>query len=223
MTFKEIQDRVMDRLNLSSDTARDRIKDFINERVRAAQTSTSLGRVRKTTVTANTVATEPTVTPTGIVKVTTIVIPTLNRPLGERTLDQLRNFDSMNQWSGSPELYAVEKITATGVILRLQPIPDAVYALQIDGIATGTDLVGDSDVPGFPEDFHDAFVFGAMADELDHLEKSDLSLKQEAKSERRIKEARYFIQKSIYLHRGQNDSRPANWEWWFFGSPWVNP
>lgn len=221
MTFKQIQDRVMARTNLTSADARARVKDFINERLRAAQTSCNLGAVRRTTVTAATVPDTATVTPSNLIKAITIVIPDLNRPLGERSLDQLRTFDAANQWKGAPELWAVKSVGATSVTLQLQPIPDDVYTLQIDGIAPGVTLENDNDVPVLPEDFHDLLVFGALADELDHLERPG-SGKAEAKYEQRLRELRYWLAKSAYLHRAQNtEFDVSNWWYWFYGAPWV--
>lgn len=221
MTFLEIQNRVMGRLNLSSTVARDRIKGFINERVRNAQTSTNLGRVRRGSQTINTVAGQVFLNTTTIIKPITISIPAMNWVLRERTEDQLRNYDPIGQWSGVPQLYAVRKINASSVQLEFKPIPDAIYAVVIDGYLAGTEMTADGDIPAIPEDFHDMFVYGAAADELLHLEKIDQASAMETKWNERLKQCRYFVSKSIYLHRAQNDNNVANWEWWFYGSPWV--
>ena len=221
MTFLEIQDRVMGRLNLSSTVARERIKGFINERVRAAQTSTNLGRTRRGSETLNTVANQNYLNTVTIIKPITVSLPAYNWVLRERTEDQLRNYDPVGQWTGVPELYAVRKYNAATVQLEFKPIPDGIYAIVIDGMLAGVTLTNNSDVPAVPEDFHDMFVYGACCDELMHLEKFDQASAMEEKWSERLKSCRYFISKSIYLHRAQNDNNVGNWEWWFYGSPWV--
>lgn len=221
MTFLEIQNRVMARLNLSSNVARERIKDFINERCRDVQTTVNLGAVRRGTVTATTTSGSSFLIPSGIIKPLTITFPKMNRVLGERSMDQMRVFDSAMQWIGAPELFAVYKVNASSIELFLEPQPDAAYNLTIDAVMRGAEMTGDNDVPGFPEDYHDILVFGALADENDHLEKAAASLKAEKKYQARLGELRYFIQKSIYLHRMQSGYMFSNWEWWFYGSPWV--
>lgn len=221
MTFLQIQDRVMGRLNLSSTVARTRIKGFINERVRAAQTSTNLGRVRRGSETLNTVAAQATLETITIIKPVTISLPAYNWVLRERTEDQLRNYDPAGQWTGVPEMYAVQKITADSVVLEFKPIPDAIYVIRIDGMLAGSELTADGDIPAIPEDFHDMFVYGAACDELMHLEKFDQASAMEGKWVERLKACRYFVSKSIYLHRAQNDNNVGNWEWWFYGSPWA--
>ena len=212
----------MDRTNLTTTAARTRIKNFINNRCRDIQTSANMNRVRFGTVTINTVLNTPETTVTTIIKPVTITLPALNRVLGERTLDQILAFNPANTWTGAPEVYAIKNVLASGVTFRWAPIPDGVYALVINGILPGTDMVADADVPGFPADFHDSLIYGALSDEYDHMDQGDMSMKQEQKYQKRLGDLRYWIQKSIYLHRVQNGTT-MNWNWWeFYGSPWVN-
>jgi hypothetical protein len=225
MTFLEIQDRVMDRLNLSAAVARVRIKTFINERNRAVCTSVNVGRVRRTTVEALAASGVRTLTPSGIVKPLTIRIPALHTVLEEHASDQLRNYDPREEFTGVPDWYAVATYDHNSFDLELCPIPDQDYTLSIDGIARGIDLSDDGDIPGFPEDFHDILVFGASADELDHIgmeKELAQSRKMELKYEQRLSELRYWIQKSIYLQRGQNvEGAPSRW--YLYGTTWYRP
>jgi hypothetical protein len=225
MTFLEIQDRVMDRLNLTSQDARDRIKDFINERNRNVCTSVNLGRVRRTTITSVTTSGVRTLVPSGIIKPLTITIPAQRRVLDERTSDQLRNLDAGEDFTGIPELYAISKYALASFELELSPTPDGAYDLTIDGIARGVDLSDDADEPGFPEDFHDILVFGTLADEFDHIGDEQHIVqaeRQEKKFQKRLGELRLWIQKTIYLRRGQNVFNDP-WEWYFFGTQWYTP
>ncbi|HMJ86914.1 MAG TPA: hypothetical protein VK504_27235 [Vicinamibacterales bacterium] len=222
MTFLELQDRIMDRLNLSTDEARARIKNFINERVRNIQTSCNMARVRRGTITITTtngVETLPALVDDDdpdlvIIKPLTAKIPLSPGgfpPLSEITLDAIRR--SPEASPARPHTYAVTGFGASGCALRLYPTPDDAYEILIDGLLLGVDLVDDDDVPAMPEDFHDAILFGALADEYDHFDKAPLAAKQEKKFEKRVGELRYFIAKSTYLERVQGRRMETVW-WW---------
>ena len=220
MTFLELQDRILDRLNLSSEEARTRIKDFINERYRNLQTSCGLSRVRRGTITVSTTGGQDTLSALVddddsdlvCIKPLTIKIPGSNiPPLSEITLDAMRRSPVLSD--SRPTTYTVLNFAPSGVSLKLYPGPDTVYELEVDGLLMGTELEDDSDVPAFPEDFHDALIFGALADEYDHFDKAPLAAKQEKKYDRRCGELRYFIAKSIYLERVQGRRQESVW-WW---------
>lgn len=220
MTFKQAQDRVMGRLNLTSADARTRIKEFLNERYRELQTSVGLGRVRRTTGTLNTVNGTPTYTPAGFIKIFQIAYPAGNKILLEKSEDYIREVDPNLNKVGDPEYFVTQKFTATGVVIRIWPTPTSVMVLNVDGLASGTELSADGDVPAFPEDFHDILVYHALADELDKMEKPDLSSKMAKRAEKRTSELRYFLAKSAYLYRQQGTqfwwwgphlSRPYGW------------
>ena len=213
MTFLELQDRVMSRLNLSETAARDRVKIFINERYRRVATSISLGRVRRGTVSFNTAAGTYTYTPTNLIKPFTVTYVAGSRVLDEMTLDQLRLVDPNNSLTGGLEKYAVTVYGASTVTLYIHPKPDAIYALQVDGMLRGTDLSANGDIPAFPEDFHDVLEFGALADELEKMEKYKMAEKYEKAYAERQRELRYFIAKSAYLELTQGD------QWWI--GPWY--
>lgn len=224
MTFVNLQDRVMARLNLTTTAARTRIKDILNERLRRVATSTNVGRTRYGAISTATVAATPTVTTTGgggqpgIIKVRTVSIPLENRVLDERTVDQMKTYDPDLSQTGIPRFYAIQKINATTLLIRLWPTPDAVYTLTIEGILAGTDMSADADVPGMPEDFHDMLVYGALADEYPHLEKTDLALFNEQKFEKRLSDLKYFIAKSAYLRRVELGDPWGMW--WLFPTGW---
>jgi hypothetical protein len=211
VTFKNLQDRVMDRYNLTSSDARTRIKNHLNERYRALVTSVSLGRVRRTPgIALNTVNGTATYTPTNVVKVIQIAYPAGNKVLDERTEDFIRESDPDLSQTGAPDCYVQQKFTATGVTVRIYPTPDAVYALTVDGIVSGTDMSVDGDVPAFPEDFHDILIFGALEEEAMKLEKNKDAPVWEKKAKTRTSELRYFLAKSGYLHKQQG----AQFWWW---------
>jgi hypothetical protein len=215
VTFVNIQDRVMARTNLSSTTARTRIKAYVNERLRRVATSTNVGRVRFGSVSINTVANVNTITSTGLVKIVTASIPAENQILDERTTDQLRNYDTDVSQNGVPRFFAVKAVNATTLTVQLYPEPDAIYAVVLEGILTGTDLSADADVPGLPEDFHDILIFGALADELPHLQRTDEAAYYEDKFEKRLSDLKYFIAKSAYLRRTEMGNVFSHW--WLAG------
>lgn len=221
MTFLNLQDRVMGRLNLSSTEARSRIKNFLNERYRRLQTSINLGKVRRSTMTFPTVNGTYTYSPTNVIKVFTMAYPAGNRVLAEQTLDQLRVIDPDNSQTGPPRAYAVTQYTAIGLQVYIWPKPDAAYTIQLDGLLKGTDLSLDADVPAFPEDFHDILEFGATADELEKMEKPDQAAGFEDRAERRSRDLRYFMSKSAYLYSQQTDMDLATF-WWTgpYGGYW---
>lgn len=213
MTFLNLQDRVMARMNRTSTESRDRIKTFINERLRATQTSTGLGRLRRGTVSLDTTADSNVLTTTGLVKVFAVSLPSLSRVLREVTFNAIRLKDPDFVTTGAPLEYAVNSFSATSTGLKLWPKPDAAYTLEIDGLLTGTDLSTDSDVPAMPEDFHDVLILGAMADEYDHDGDKKMADKMEAKYELRRRELRYFVAKTAYLTTRQGAN--VDYPWWF--------
>ena len=217
MTFKNIQDRVMGRLNLTSAEARTRIKTFINERYRKLQTSVSMGRVRFGTGTFATAAGTFTYTPSSLVKPITLYYTAGNRVLAQKSMDEVRLMDPDASQTGEPEAWVLQKFTATGCTIYVWPKPDAIYTIGYDGIVSGTEMSADGDVPVFPEDFHDQLEFAATADELMKMEKPVLADKMELKAENRMRELRYFMAKSSYLNLQQGSGADT---WWW--GPWFS-
>jgi hypothetical protein len=205
----------MARTNLTTTAARDRIKAYVNERLRRVATSTNVGRVRFGSVSINTVANVNTITSTGLVKIVTASIPAENQILDERTTDQLRNYDTDVSQNGVPRFFAVKAVNATTLTVQLYPEPDAIYAVVLEGILTGTDLSADADVPGLPEDFHDVLIFGALADELPHLQRTDEAAYYEDKFEKRLSDLKYYLAKSAYLRRVETGNVFSHW--WLAG------
>ena len=64
-------------------------------------------------------------------------------------------------------------------------------------------------VPAFAESFHDLLVYGAVAIELEKMEKYELAKAQEARCEGRISELRMFIAKSAYRTMWQGKTSPV--------------
>lgn len=201
MTYKEIQDQIMSRLNLTSTEARTRIKGLINDRYRAVTSSPNMARTRYASTTFAVTAGNPVTEQTGLAKVLTVYDPTyLKRPLREVTLDQIREFDAATITSGIPYAYAIEGQNAQSTTLHLYPKPTNDNTLLADVLTAFTPLVADSDVPTFPDDFHDLLVDAVMADELLKMEKAvPLAQVSLTRYQTRTSELRYFLLKSAWL------------------------
>lgn len=205
MTFTEIQTAVAERLNLSSTDALARIGRYINDRNRQVTSSVGLNTSRRTTDSQNTVIGSQVLT-FALEKIETVytLVSGKRRVLTEMTYDEWRNADTAYPGTGDSDRYAIQTTGASSVVIVLDYTPDAVEAIKADGLGPATALSG-SGVPPFPADFHDALIFGALADEYDKLEKPKQADKYERKYEDRVAELRYFLAKSIYLTQHQGE------------------
>jgi hypothetical protein len=206
MTYLEIQDQIMRRLNLTSTDARNRIKDEINDRYREVASSTGLSKVRQGSANITVTAANPAATVTAA-KIRTIYDPTLLKDvLDEVTLDEIRTMDPAGTVTGIPTKYAIVSHNASTITLRLYPIPSANNTLVADVLSGFTALTADGDIPSFPEDYHDLLVDGVLGDELQKLEKvNPMAVMAADRFERRLADLRYFIAKSAYLSRVPHD------------------
>ncbi len=200
MTFVQIQNLIMTKLNLTSTDARTRIKTEINLRYREVQSGVNLAATRRGVVSFTTASGSSTTTQSGVAKVLSVFDPVyLMRPLREISLNTIRSMDAPSLIQGTPYEFVVENFVNNSVTLRLFPQPQVVYALQADVLLAGTDMSSDSDEPAFPNDFHDILVHGVVADELLKLEKYRESQVFEQKFEKRLSELRYEIRKAAWI------------------------
>lgn len=209
MTFTAIVASVGERLNLTSPDALARIGRNVNDRYVRLTSSVGLQTSRRGSNSQNTIAANPRVT-FALEKLENIhcVDAGKRRVLDQRTYDEWRNQDTVIPLSGDPMWYAIEETGAASVTVVLYPTPSSVMALVADGLENAAVLAG-TDVPAFPADYHNALVFGAMADEYTKLDKPDIAARFEAQFEQRIGELRLFIAKSSYLsiHQGPRQQR----------------
>jgi hypothetical protein len=86
------------------------------------------------------------------------------------------------------------------------------FTLYADGYVNVSTLSG-SDIPDFPESFHDILIWGAMADEYRKMEKLPLMQDAEANYEKRLSDLRMFIAKSSYLdiYQGRYSGKVFRW------------
>ena len=210
MTFDTIVSEVASRLNLSSTEATIRLGLFVNARYRRVTSSTGLATSRRATVSESTISTDPRVVfDLEKIEVVYHLETAGRRVLEEISYDEYRNIAASATLSGIPTTYAIENSGAATVELVLTPTPSSVITLYADGLAPAATLAT-TDVPAFPVDFHDALVFGAIADEYSKLEKPVQALKFERDYEARVSDLRYFLAKSAYLSQVQNSRGRTN-------------
>src|SRR5690606_35146963 len=124
MTFRQLQDRVLTLLNLSSDDARERVKAHLNQRYREVQSSVNLAATRRGSVNFVTTPGQAQVTASGIAKLFTLYDPTVHdRVLGETTLNQIRLEDPAGVSTGVPESYDIGKPCNYSHTLHTKPYP----------------------------------------------------------------------------------------------------
>lgn len=220
MTFDQIVDRVLDRLNLTSVEATTRVGENLNDRYRQVTSSIGLEPVRigtsDITVNLTNYPDLPELEITTFDKLTKIMLVdgTALRTLKELTYDELTNTPTVTQ---TPNNWAVKEMGAHSVTIVVDgyTTDDATFRLQ--GYTRLTDISGTTE-PVFPEDFHDILVDGAMADELRKMEKPQLAMEREAKYEQRLSDLRMYIAKSAYMDIVQGKNKPSlTWYW-----PWYS-
>lgn len=207
MTFLELQNRVMGRLNWTSTDARALVKNYLNERYREVVSSVNTARTRRGLVTFTTVIGNSYVTGTGIAKLLDLYdAVTLKRPLDEVSVDEIRARDAAAEVTGTPTHYAIFKHQDDEITLLLYPQPTAVAALTADALIAGTDMSADTDEPTIPVDFQDVLIHGAEAEGRVKMEKPKQALESERKFEKRLSELRFFLVKSAHLHQAPRDN-----------------
>lgn len=205
MTFVEIVNRVAGRLNLSSPEAISRIGEEVNDRYRRVCAAIGMETTTRETVTADTAEGVQTLTFTNVVKLFT-VLDEDGEPLDEVSYTYLIG---QTPHGDPPQAYAIKTMGATSVTILLDCEPESSYTLSADALVIVSTLSGVA-VPAFSENFHDILVLGALADELDKMEKRTLADKKEAQYTQRLSDLRYFIAKSAYLdiYQGANPPTP---------------
>lgn len=224
MTFDEIVDEVMDRLNLTSLEARERVEGRVNDRYRRVTSSIGLQTSRRSVQENEYDPTDPDtelpeVVVTGMEKILKIFYTDADNNgitvLKEKTYDEVTNLPTIDRL---PKCWAVKLMGPSEVRILLDAFPPTTsFTLKFEGYENALELEGSLE-PYFPEDFHDILVAGAMADELDKMEKPQLASKQEEKYERRMSDLRMFISKSILLDIVQGKDKPG-YVWY---RPWYS-
>ena len=221
MTFDELVSDVMERLNLTSLDARERVGRRVNTRYRRVVSSIGLQTSQRVigTLSINPVLYPdlPELTLTDMEKVWRI---RLNPPAGGiRTLQEVTydEIDNTPTVSGQPRSWAVKNMGPAEVTIVLDAFPTDTFNLTIEGYDRVIDLEG-SQEPFFPEDFHDVLVEGVMSDELRKMEKAGLAKIAEDNFALRLSDLRLFIAKSGYKDTFQGKTKPT--QLWY--RPWYS-
>lgn len=210
MTFDQIVQKVKDKLNLTSTDATDRIGERVNELYRAVTSSIGLETSRRveTSVTydSDVDVTLPLITVTGMEKILTVRLETTGnvpKTLEERTYDDIKGLQTVPPHNQDPQAWAVFREDYNSVEIIIDAFPDGTpFTLQFEGIENASTLTG-SNVPAFPESFHDLLVEGARAEELLKMEKPGLAQIAEDRYQKRLSDLRYFLAKSQWLDQVQ--------------------
>jgi hypothetical protein len=207
-----MRDDVAERLNLTSPAALARIGREINDRYRMVASSIGMQTTARSTATATTTIGNRALTfgptPVAIEKVYVVYDPSASPP---RVLEPV-TFDEMavHRVLGTdpPHAWAVQSAGPSSVTIRLDVIPAAAYPLTADVLANVSALSG-SMVPNFAESFHDLLMYGAMATELEKMEKYEMAKKQEAFFRERISDLRFFLAKNAFqtFYQGKTNGR----------------
>lgn len=218
----------MDRLNLTSDEARERVGRGVNDRYRRATSSIGLIVSRRVitdlVVDPTDVATYPDLpelTIDGMEKIDRITrIGTQTDPNGIFVLKPM-TYDEITNWASAdalPRGYAIKKMGPGQVIIVFDNFPSlASVTMKVYGYDIADTLSGTSE-PFLPTDFHDILVEGTMADELRKMEKPGLAEIADVKYENRLSDLRMFIAKEAYLDIAQGKDKPG--QLWY--RPWFS-
>jgi hypothetical protein len=196
VTFKEIQDDAMERLNLTSADARTRVKRYVNEWYRRILGRLGMSRLRDASSTTIILADGQAEYDVSAVKIAHIFDPTNEVMLVERSLTWMRDMDPTDSYrSNYPVAFAVRKVGATTLKVRVWPIPNQALTLRVDTSSGATALSADGDVPVLPEDYHWILSLAARVSEYEKLDDDRYKIARQD-LEDAIRELRYHIAKS---------------------------
>jgi hypothetical protein len=97
--------------------------------------------------------------------------------------------------AASPVVYAVRKVGATSLKIRLWPIPAVSGTLKLDTSSGTTALSADGDVPVLPEDYHWILSLAARSCEYEKLS-DDRFVPSRRDLDAAVSELRYYVAKS---------------------------
>lgn len=214
MTFDDIASRVMDRLNFTSTTARERVEGGVNDANR--EVTSTLGMITSRQVT-NEVTYDPTdvdstlpiIIVEDVEKIMRVMLDVTDarpRQLDQMTYDDLTAIEVVD---GTPKAWAVKTMSAGSVTIVLDAYPSVdEFTLIYDAYDIYTELEAAMDEPIFPASFHDLLVEMVVADELLKLEKPALATIASNKADQRLSDLKMFIAKSAYAdyYQGKNSA-----------------
>lgn len=192
MTFTALKTKVKDYCNLTSTEADTRIGNSLNAVYRRVTTSLGLDAARFVTRNASTSIGVRTVTFSSIEKIDRLIDTTDSNNIRLLTEVEIHQIRSTQPSSGAPNTWAPQNMTADGVTVVLDTLPQAVYSLQADGWASVSDLSG-TDEPAFPESYHDILAWSVISEELLKKEKDKLAATYQGKAEALLSDLRFYL------------------------------
>lgn len=199
----------MDRLNLISDEARERLGQYVNDRYKEVTSAIGVDTSRRTVIEVAAGDDLPDVVIPGVEKVIRVMMAVTGQSphvLHEHLYDEITNFREGN---GTPSGFAVKRMGSQEVTITLNADPGDDFTLTVEGYELADELADDAE-PAFPESFHDILVEGLMSIELRKMEKPDLAQLAEQRFSQRLSDLRMFIAKSAYkdIYQGKMRMRP---------------
>lgn len=91
-------------------------------------------------------------------------------------IDSFQGSDFSDTIKGQPSKYWHYDRSSGMDRIKLYPIPDAVYTLNVVGIATPSSLTEDADIPTLPSEWHYLLVKGGFIKALKHNQDPNLEL-----------------------------------------------
>jgi hypothetical protein len=177
-------------MNLTSDAARSRVMREINTRYRRITSSIGLTPTRRTRVSKAATIGNTNITFSAIEKIDQVI----RLVGGEVVIVDEITYDEMlaEAVTGGepPTKWALYSVAYNSVTIRMNCTPTTTFTLYADGLATVTNLAGNSS-PAFAESFHDAIIYGVMAEEYRKMEKPQFM--------QECKDLRMHLAKSAYL------------------------
>lgn len=195
MTFNELVSEVMSRLNLTSSTATTRVGAAINRKYRELTASVGLNVTRRVEVSENTTADTPFLIFSDIEKVLNVIDKRTgrNKVLTEVSVEEIQASAPVE--GDSPSTYAIWKMDANEVTILLDQTPTGIYVLYANGYSENSTLSG-SNVPAFPDSYHEVLVEGVLYDEYRKLEKPQLAMMAKQAHNELLSDLRMFIAKN---------------------------
>ncbi len=197
MTFTEIVNEVSGRMNLTSTAAIARIGANVNIRNRQVCTALGLDTSGRAPATQAATIGNRYVTFANTLKIFNITHPANPLPLGEITVDEMRNRLAA---ANPPTEYAIYRQREDSITILLDGVPLTAYVLTADILEKTATLSGSSE-PAWVENYHDILVDGAIVTELRKMEKYQMANDLDKEFNLRLNELKYFQAKSGYLSR----------------------
>jgi hypothetical protein len=213
MTANELISYVADLVNQSSDEAKERIGRSLNVRYKQVTSAIGLASTRREEIPAVATIGSRYMTFTGVEKLENVF-----RRVGTKVyiLDELTNDELLdtNIRTEPPHAYTVYSVAPTSVTIKLDCTPTTGFTLYATALQDASSI-SNTDVPNFPESYHDVLVQGVMADELSRKEKFDQAMVCEKKFESRLSDLRMFVAKTAYLslYRGKHADAEGWWDY----------